>query len=393
MSDPKLITVLYVHANNTDIGGADFCLFKLADELDKNKFRPVVCLSENTSIVDLYKKAGIKVHVIDMIRIKKSFNIVYLSKLALKIIPTVRQVQKIIKDEDVDIVHGNDLLDLYGPIAGRFSNKAVLQYVRWILEYPASLRLVLTSIVHKLNHKVLTVSDGVANDMFTRRGKVMPKIYTCYDCIDMSKVGHLDSGGHVRESLDISEDAQVVGVVGRLDPWKGHALFLKAASLVIHKYPKSIFLVVGGNVVGNGRENLRKELEQLTITLRISENVIFLGHRTDISDVMEAMNIVVHSSITPDPLPGVVMEAQYCKRPVVGAKAGGVPEEIEDGVTGLLYEMGNHLDMADKICDLLSDNERAVNMGMRGHARVTRVFNKHRLCKRIENVYSDLVGS
>ncbi len=389
--DDNKITVLYVHANNTDIGGADYCLFKLADELDKDKFRPIVCLSENTEIVDLYTNAGIKIYLLDMERIKKTSNIFFLIKLGFKFIPTILKIKRIIKNDSVDIVHGNDLLDIYGPIAGRLSNKRVLQYVRWIMVSPKSLRFVLTNLVHLINHKVLTVSNGVARDMFSRRGNVMPKAYTCYDWIDMEKVGHAGAQNQIRNIFNISEFATVVGVVGRLDPWKGHDLFIKAASQVVKRYPETVFLIVGGEVVGHGREGLRDDLEQLSSQLGLQDNVIFTGHRSDIYNVMQAMDIFVHSSVSPDPLPGVVMEAQYCARPVVGANAGGVPEEIKDGETGLLYEMGDYNDMALKIAELIGNGELAKEMGKRGHNRVKEVFNKDKLCRRIENVYLGLI--
>lgn len=393
MEKVNKITVLYVHANNTDIGGADYCLLKLADELDKTVFRPIVCLSEKTDIVNLYHKAGIKTYIIDMERIKKNSSPFYLIKLILKFIPTILKIMDIIKKEDVDIVHGNDLLDIYGPVAGRVSKKPVLQYIRWILVSPAWLRILLTNLVHLINNKVLTVSNGVARDMFSRQGKVMPKAYTCYDWIDMDKVGHANTNVEIRETYKIPLDATVVGVVGRLDPWKGQDLFVKAASQVLKKHPETVFLIVGGEVAGQGRESFRIKLEQLTVQLGIQENIIFAGHRTDISDVMRSLDIFVHSSVSPDPLPGVVMEAQYCGRPVVGANAGGVPEEIEDGETGLLYEMGNYHDMANKIGELIENKDKAKKMGESGHKRVIHVFDKKKLCKRIENVYVDLLNS
>lgn len=391
MDKDNRITVLYVHANNTDIGGADYCLFKLAAELDKNMFRPVVCLSEKTEILDLYKNEGIKTYLIDMERIKKSKNPLYLAKLLTKFIPTVRRIRGIIKQENVDLVHGNDLLDIYGPIAGRFSKIPVTQYVRWIIVSPAWFRKVLTGIVYKINHVILTVSDGVGIAMFSRKGMVLPNISTCYDWIDMDKVGHSRKGRDIRQELGIPATVQVVGCVGRLEPWKGQEIFIKAASEVIKRFPDAIFLAVGGAVEGRGRETYAKHLKTLVKDLNIADQVIFTGHRSDVADVMESFNVFVHSSITPDPLPGVVMEAMFCCRPVVGANAGGVAEEVENGRTGLLYKPGDHLGMAKAIIQLLEQPALAREMGKEGRKRVESVFNKKDLCARMENIYRELV--
>ena len=90
------ITILYVYANQSEIGGADYCLFKLANELDKNRFKAIVCFSERTSVVDLYEKAGIKVHIINMVRIKKKKSIFYFAKLLFFFIPSIFNILKIV---------------------------------------------------------------------------------------------------------------------------------------------------------------------------------------------------------------------------------------------------------------------------------------------------------
>ena len=393
MGKDKKITVLYVHANNRDIGGADYCLFKLASELDKKQFKPIVCLCEQTEILELYDDAGIKTYVIDMERIKKSKSPLYIFKLFFRFLPTIKCIMKIIKDEHVNIVHGNDLLDIYGPLAGRLQKIPVTQYVRWILVNPAWLKRVLTDMVYRINDMVLTVSDGVAKEMFSRNGRILSNVATCYDWIDMDKVGHSQKGINIREEFGIPPKITIVGCVGRLEPWKGQQVFIKAVAEVVKHFPNTIFLVVGGTVEGRGRETYADHLKSVAKELNVADKIIFAGHRPDITDVMTALDIFVHSSITPDPLPGVVMEAMFCRRPVVGANAGGVPEEVEDGKTGILYEPGDHVEMAKAIIKLLEEPSLARKMGVEGRKRVESIFNKTDLCARMENIYKALVNS
>ena len=391
MKKEKKVNVLYVHANNTDIGGADYCLFKLASELDKNQFRPVVCLSKKTEILELYNREGIKTYIIDMERIKKSKNPLYLFKLLIKFVPTIQHIRRIIKNEQIDLVHGNDLLDIYGPIAGRLSRIPVTQYVRWILVSPAWLKKLLTHIVYSINDIVMTVSDGVAREMFSMNGAVLPNITTCYDWIDMDKVGHSEKGTDIKKEFSIPPEVPVIGCVGRIEHWKGQDVFVKAAAEVLDSFPETRFLIVGGIVEGRGRETYSIQLKTLARELNIEDKIIFAGHRSDVSDVMKSFDIFIHSSITPDPLPGVVMEAMCCSRPVIGANAGGVPEEVADGITGMLYPPGDHKQMAEKIIRLLEHPKFARQMGEAGKKRVEEVFNKKTLCTRIENVYREMV--
>jgi glycosyltransferase involved in cell wall biosynthesis len=384
-------TILYVHANNTDVGGADFCLFKLASTLDKKKFRPVVCLAKKTEILDLYIKEGIKTHIIKMERIKKSFDPVYLVQLIFKFFPSVNRVRHIIRAEGVDLVHGNDLLDIYGPVAGILEKKPTVQYVRWILESPVLLKKIITRVVYHINDKVFTVSDGVAKIMFAKKGRVLPKIITCYDWIDMEKVGHNEKGTDIRKEYKIPNNTRIVGCVGRLEFWKGQEVFIRAAARVLAKMPETVFIVVGGAVEGRNRESYGTLLKKLAKELGISNRVIFTGHRKDISNIMDSFDIFVHSSITPDPLPGVVMEAMYRNCPVVGADAGGVPEEVAANKTGLLYPPGDSKQMAKRIITLLKDPEMMLKMGLAGRKRVDTVFEKKGLCEKIQKIYNEMI--
>ena len=388
-SDKK--TILYVHANNRDIGGADYCLFKLASELDKTRFRAVVILSRRTQIFDLYEKEGIKTHIIDMERIKKSYNPLYLLKLVYKSFFTIRILRRIIRNEQVDLIHGNDLLDIYGPVAARLENKPSTQYVRWILESPGWLKKMITSLVYRLNTCVMTVSDAVAEKMFAPGRKIRSRVVTCYDWIDMAKVGHENSGSRIRSEYGFSDTTPLVGCVGRLEHWKGQDVFIRAAALVHRQVPGAWFLVVGGEVEGRGRESFGDMCRELANGLGLGDQIIFTGHRKDIAHIMESLNVFVHASVTPDPLPGVVMEAMACGTPVVGADAGGVPEEMADRQTGYLYRPGDPKQMAQKIIKLLEDPPKAEQMGLAGQKRVRTVFEKKRLCRRIENIYEKMI--
>jgi len=388
---PKKIKILFLHANNKDIGGADYCLFKLVDQLDKDRFTPVVCLSMRTAILELYEKAGIKTYIVDMERIRKCIDPFYLTKLFSKFVPTILRIQKIIKKEHIHMVHGNDLLDIYGPVAGRFSKIPVIQHVRWILVSPAILRKVLTNLIFILNDTIISVSNAVAEEMFSNNNCIKPHVKICYDWIDMEKAGHTQKSTGIRNEFNISKEIPLIGVVGRLEHWKGQEVFVRAASIVIKTFPKTKFLVVGGIVEGRRRENYGAMLEDLAKDLNIKDHIIFTGHREDIYDVMSALDVFVHSSISPDPLPGVVMEAMFCSKPVVGANAGGVPEEVVHRKTGLLYTPGDYKEMAEAIIYLMQNPEMAKKMGRAGKDRVEKIFNKQNLCDKMESIYEELI--
>ena len=207
----------------------------------------------------------------------------------------------------------------------------------------------------------------------------------------MEKAGHTQKSTGIRNEFNISKEIPLIGVVGRLEHWKGQEVFIRAASIVIKTFPKTKFLVVGGIVEGRRREFYGAMLIKLAEDLNIRDHVIFTGYRKDVYEVMNELDVFVHSSICPDPLPGVVMEAMFCLKPVVGANAGGVPEEVVDGKTGLLYTPGDYNEMAQAIIYLLQNPEVAKKMGRAGKERVEKLFNKQNLCAKMESIYEELI--
>ena len=387
------INVLFIHANNVDIGGSDYCLFKLVTTLDRNKFNPIVLLALDTEIAAGYRKYGTPVLIMPMRRIRRTRNPWRHLLFFADFFPTVLRIAGIIKEYDIQLVHSNDFQDIYGAVAARITGTKGIQHIRLIVPRRNLLRELWNRCILISNHRVVTVSDAVGQEMFTVGGKVHPKVTTCYDWLDMERVGHVGNNErNFRKESGIPDGATLIGVVGRLERWKGQHVFIKAAADVARRHPEACFAVVGGKVYGRGREMYESELKALAQRLGILDRVIFAGHRKDLANVMNSLDLYAHSSVDPDPLPGVVMEAMSMAKPVVGPRAGGIPEEVEDGKTGILYEPGDHHEMAEAMCRLIEDPKLAHRMGQAGKERVQRVFNRDILCKRLESLYEEVIG-
>ena len=251
---------------------------------------------------------------------------------------------------------------------------------------------ILCAGIERLNNRIVVVSDNVGRAMFSKSSRVDPKVVTCYDWLDMEMVGHSEGRGEFRNEIGVNEEHMLIGAVGRLDPWKGQHVFVKAAALVAKCYPNARFVIVGGKVTGRGREKYEDELRAIASDLQMDDKIHFAGHRNDISNVMAALDIYVHCSVEPDPLPGVIMEAMEMGKPAIGPRAGGVPEEIDEGKTGLLYNPGDYQEMAKTICRLIASPELARDYGVAGKQRALTVFNKEHLCRKMENVYEDMLN-
>jgi glycosyltransferase involved in cell wall biosynthesis len=181
-----------------------------------------------------------------------------------------------------------------------------------------------------------------------------------------------------------------IGLIGRISPWKGQHIFIRAAALVHEKYPKARFVMIGAALFGE--ERYEGEVRRLPAALGIESVVEFAGFRADVQGAIAQLDLVVHASTTGEPFGQVIIEGMASGKPVIATNGGGVPEIIEDGVTGLLVPMGDVPQMADAICRILANPAFGREMGARARRRVAHDFTVEKTARKVEAVYAEVLG-
>lgn len=189
--------------------------------------------------------------------------------------------------------------------------------------------------------------------------------------------------GSLRAELGIRPDTPVVAIVARLVPIKAHEVFLRAARLVCAALPSSQFLVVGDG-------ERREALERLTAELGLGANVRFLGWRRDLERVYADTWVVALTSRN-EGSPVSLIEAMAAERPVVATRVGGVPDLVEDGVTGCLVPPDDPKALAEALVTLLQNPERRQVLGKAARERVIPAFVAGRLVADMDALYQDLL--
>jgi glycosyltransferase involved in cell wall biosynthesis len=177
-----------------------------------------------------------------------------------------------------------------------------------------------------------------------------------------------------------------VGILAVFRPEKDHATFLRAARIVADRIPEARFVLAGD---GPGRE----ELEALTRELGLEERVVFAGLRSDVEDVLASLDVVVLSSFTIECFPYAILEAMAMGVPAVCTAVGGLPEMIEDGVTGRLVPPKDPAALAEGIIDVLSDEDRRRAMGVAARERLERNFTLERSAATTAEMIAEAVAS
>ena len=160
-------------------------------------------------------------------------------------------------------------------------------------------------------------------------------------------------GSKLRDTLGW-EGKTVIGIVGRLEPWKGQEVFLQAGALLARERPDLHFCVVGGAILGwegSYEADLHAYAEQ---DPALSDRVHFTGHLEDVYPWMDALDIVVHASFG-EPFGLVLVEAMALAKPLVATDEGGPSEIVEDGVSGLLVRPGDPEELAGALRRILDE--------------------------------------
>ena len=173
--------------------------------------------------------------------------------------------------------------------------------------------------------------------------------------------------------------APLVGNVAALAPHKGQRHLIDAMRLVVRDLPDARLLIMGD---GELRDTLQEQIKHLGL----ERHVTLTGFRDDALGLMRSMDVFVMSSVT-EGLGSAMLEAMACERAIVGTRAGGIPEVIEDDVTGLLVPPRDHEAMAGAIVRLLKDPARRRQMGAAGRARVVSEFSVEALVQSTARIY------
>ncbi len=206
--------------------------------------------------------------------------------------------------------------------------------------------------------------------------------------IDVDRFGTPANGSRVRRELDIAPDALVVGLVGRLHPWKGQLILVRAAAEVLRTHPDTFFLLIGDSAFPK-HDHYRDSIETLIQNMGISDQVQLTGTREDIPDVMSALDVCVVPSMH-EPYGLVAIEAQAASVPVIASNVGGLPEIVVDGITGCLVPSGDNTKLASAIINLLNDKKMRLMMGQAGRVNAVEHFSIRAMTRKTESLYSEL---
>ena len=378
------MVILSVH-NTSDIYGASQSILRVLRRLRLDGHSVHVVLSAPGPLVELLEAHGVTVHIFESLAIVERAQ---LGSLAGKIAFCWRYpysalwLSALILRLKVDVVHTNTAVMPAPAVAAWITRRRHLWHLR---EFSSEFRGVwkfYQRYIWRLSERIITISDAV-RDQFDV--ELRSRCITVYNSLGPG-AADIDREAAWRFRESVGDPELLIGVIGRIK-WvrKGQEVLIKAAALLAERYPEARYLIVGSVAAGNEDHLVR--LKELVAELGLTEKVIFTGDINNPRDVYAACDVTVVPSVLPEPFGRVVMESMAAGTPVIGSRCGGIPEQISDGETGLLFEPGNERELAVALEKLTSDGELRARMGRAARERALRMFDDSATYTKVANVF------
>lgn len=361
-----------------DSGGAKTHIISLLKGLSKSINVKLICFIEDSFYQDALKE-GINIEVF---RQDKRFDLSVVDRL-------VAEIEK----ENYDIIHCHGArANFIATFLKRKVNKPFVTTIHsdYKLDFKDNFykRLVYTNLnrisLKKFDYYI-AVSDTFRN-MLIDRGFRRDKIFVTYNGIDCDKGEHFISKEDFlnRYEIKYDKDDVFVGILARLDKVKDHVTFLKAVNEVLKKHKIKVL------IAGEGPE--KEEIEKMLKEYGIEKDVYLLGYVKDAYSFINAIDINCLTSVS-ESFPYTILEGAKFKKPVITTNVGGINKLVKNGVNGFLIEVGDYLELADKIVYLVENEEERTKMGQRLHDDVCEKYSYNSMAQNHIKIYNHILSS
>jgi glycosyltransferase involved in cell wall biosynthesis len=381
-SDQRLKVVYLDHVG--ELSGGELALLRLLPHLDE--VNPHVILAEDGLFADRLVEAGISVEVLPLRGATRQLRKDAIrpgqvpARAAFDTIAYVARLSARLRTLRPDLVHTNSLkAGVYGSLAARAAGVPVVWHVRDRLtrDYlPGPAIRLIGGMMRHLTVGVVTNSRATSSTLDLPRAPVVVH----------SPLGAALPRMSDRDPRDV--ESCTFGMVGRIAAWKGQDLFIRAFARAFPAGSERA-VIVGSPMFGE--KAVEDGLRKLVATLDIEDRVDFRGFRENVWAELQAIDVLVHASTTPEPHGQVVVEGMAAGLPVVVPNEGGPAEIVTDGVTGRVFVARDVVSLSQVLVELRASPETRARLGMMARDAVE-PFQPSNVATTLQSVYRDVLS-
>ena len=365
------------------IGGGEIATLRVARALDEGgEFENVAfCHGEDTDVSRLFSKNRIET---------TSYKAAdYSYRHAAPFVASAIRLAGELRRARIDLVHCSDMAGAYhAGLAARLARIPIVCHIRSNFEQiPMRYKPPLLTI-----NRFAFVSQATWQNFNTIFHVPSTRGTVIYDWAPapVSSGDHAETRVRIRSELGIGLDAPVFGMFARVAPQKDFETLISAAADILRFKPDARLVLVGENREPEECNHYYRQLQRSIEILGLSNKVLWTGFRSDVAELMVAMDVVVLSTRS-EGFPLTLLEAMSLGRPVVTTRVGGIPEIIVDGENGLLHDKLDANGLGRQVFRLLEDKKLAMYLGNRGRESVMNRFTKDRTLGAIKQMYLSLL--
>ncbi len=398
------LRVLIVEASSGGVVGGSLTGFvHLVRGLDRSRFSPAFALYEKKSIEADLAALDVPVYHVHRKRLPKEHGLLksagyhrakkvsavrgtlaggrQAARLVAEELPAALQLARVARAMKADVLHlGNGVrANFDGILAGMITRIPVVCHVKGFEKYGGRERWAARRVAC-----LVSMTEAIARHC-RDAGVVAADNRVIYDAVDPSWLVPRRAREDVRSALGVGSTQPLLLISGNIQEWKGQAVVVEAMGKIAGRHPEAICLLAGG--IHRAGEAYASAMRQRIDELGLTERVRLLGFRDDIPDLVNAVDVVVHASVRPEPFGRVILEGMLAGRLVIATDAGGVRELIEHGSTGLLVPPGDATALAACLDESLSDLGRAAAIGDRARQWASVKFSLERHVEEFGAVY------
>lgn len=294
------------------------------------------------------------------------------------------RLRALIRQEKPDVVHLHSRRgsDIWGALAGRLEGVPVVLSRR--VDNPESRWVV--KLKYRLYDEVVTISDGI-RQVLRAEGVPEAKLHCVLSAVDTQQ--YQPDRSHLawfRETFGLADDALTIGMVAQFIGRKGHGTLLDALPTVLAAHPRTQVLLFGQ---GPLHDAVRARVQADAL---LKQHVQLPGFRRDLDRILPCLDVLAHPA-SMEGLGVSLLQAAACGVPLVGGRAGGIPEIIQPGLNGELIEPGDTAALARHLHALLASSELRQRYGQAGRAWVEQRFSIDAMVAGNLAVYQGLVSA
>lgn len=373
------VTVVYL-TDKLAYGGTPLQIVELALHLDRARFQPyLIALSQiEAAIRERLEQSNIQMECLEQA-----------NWVRVNALPAAWKLYRSLRRLAPEIVHaflttGNVLGAVLGTLArvpvivsshrdlGGFDGKWITRMNFWTDRHLAT----------SVTANSLAVREALAQ----RSNAPAETIRLLYNGIDLKKIETANRGLAKRQELGLSPNALAIGVIANIRVAKGHQYLLEAFNRIAPHVPQACLLICGFA----GDHDLMKTLQRLAAAGGAAGRVWFMNSRNDIPEMLHALDVVVSPSLS-EGFSNAILEAMAAGKPVIATRVGGSPEQIIDGVTGLLVPPQDAGAIAQALLTLLRSPGLRREMGTAAQRHVQENFSVAIMTRNHTRLYDDLL--